>query len=429
MKIDISNPMKSKKLYSTLPKVILLLMLAGIYSCTTNTNPDDQGRIEMEYLFQGSRLNDFGLSLQDFPENERDSVITGFIREFPNTPIIESDTVVSLYWYGKANQVLIYSDLNGWSVPDTLNSIPCGEFTFFHASYILPYDARIDYQFQIDTLFTIDERNSSITPSGYGNHSEIAMPGFKPDPIRQHRQDIHQGSLDSLLLVSNNPEIQSRQAMVYLPYCIDSLDQLPVLYVLDGLEAIEYMSYPTVLDNLIADGKIEPLIVVFIPPVERHVEFIGEKHDDFLAVLCEEFVPLVDRTYKTEAQPEKRGIAGISSGGHFALLAVLSRPDVFLCGAGQSPTISNALLEALNTFSSDERTYPSLRFYFDVGRFDLASGTINNQTFLEANENFSRELTLAGINYRFNVLNDGHQWANWRERTDDILTYFFRIKE
>lgn len=421
--------MNSKKLYSILPKVILLLILTGILSCTNNTHQDNKRNINMEYLFQGSRLNAFGLSLQDFPENERDSVINDFTREYPSTPIFESDTVVSLYWYGKANQVLILSDLHGWSLPDTLNSIPCGEFTFFYASYIVPFDARVDYQFQIDTLFTIDERNLSITPSGYGPHSEIAMPGFKPDPIRQRRQDIHQGSLDSLLLVSKNSDIQSRQAMVYLPYSIDSLDQLPVLYVLDGLEAIEYMSYPTVLDNLIADGKIEPLIVVFIPPVERHVEFIGIKHDDFMTVLCDEFVPLVDKTYKTEAQPEKRGITGISSGGHFALLAVLSRPDVFLCGAGQSPTISNVLLEALHNFSSEKKTYPSLHFYFDVGRFDLANGTINNQTFLEANEHFSRELTSAGIGYRFNVFNDGHQWANWRERTDEILIYFFGIEE
>ncbi|MBE0637199.1 MAG: esterase family protein, partial [Bacteroidales bacterium] len=392
--------MNSKELNSILPKVFLLLVLASILSCATNTNQDNQSNINMEYLFQGSRLYAFGLSLQNFPENERDSVINDFIREYPTTPIFESDTVVSLYWYGKADQVLIYSDLHGWSVPDTLNSIPCGGFTFFHKSYILPFDARIDYQFQIDTLFTIDERNPSITPSGYGPHSEIAMPGFKPDPIRQHRQDILHGSLDSLLLVSKSSDIQSRKAMVYLPYGIDSLDQLPVLYVLDGLEAIEYMSYPTVLDNLIADGKIEPLIVVFIPPVERHVEFIGEKHDDFLAVLCDEFVPHVDKTYKTQAQPEKRGITGISSGGHFALLAVLSRPDVFLCGAGQSPTMSNALLEALHNFSSEKINYPSLHFYFDVGRFDLANGTINNQTFLEANEHFSRELTSAGISYR-----------------------------
>lgn len=408
--------------------IATLFMFFVLSSCSNSSISDDQKAKMYSCTFKDSQLNHFSASLLQLGESDRDSSVVDFLRTFPYSPIYESDTVVSLYWYGKADQVLIYSDLHGWSLPDTLNSTPCGEFTFFHKSYILPFDARVDYKFQVDTLMTIDERNPSITPSGYGPHSEIAMPGFHPDPIRQSRQDIHHGSPDSLLLVSNNPEIQSRQALVYLPYGIDSLDQLPVLYVLDGLEAFEYMSYPTVLDNLIADRKIEPLIVVFIPPVERHVEFIGEKHDDFLTVLCDEFVPLVDRTYKTEAQPEKRGIAGISSGGHFALLAVLSRPDVFLCGAGQSPTISNALLEAPHAFSSNGELYPSLRFYFDVGKFDLLNGASNNLSFLEANENFSRELTLAGINYRFNVVNDGHQWANWRERTDEILTFFFGIE-
>ena len=92
---------------------------------------------------------------------------------------------------------------------------------------------------------------------------------------------------------------------------------MPVLYVLDGLEAIENISYKNVLDNLIASKKIEPVVVIFIPPAERHTEYYGIKQLAFMNALCDEYVPLIDRTFKTAAKANKRGIAGISSGGYF----------------------------------------------------------------------------------------------------------------
>jgi enterochelin esterase-like enzyme len=67
-----------------------------------------------------------------------------------------------------------------------------------------------------------------------------------------------------------------------------------------------------------------------------------------------------------------------------------------------------------------------VRIYFDVGQFDLPGGAVNNLSFYQANEAFHLELEKAGIKHVFQVLNDGHEWANWRERTDDILPYFYQ---
>ena len=193
---------------------------------------------------------------------------------------------------------------------------------------------------------------------------------------------------------------------------------------MDGNEAMEFMQYTTVLDNLLADGKMEPILVVFMSPAQQHSEYIGDGQPIFMKALCDEFVPVIDRMFKTAPLPSKRAIAGISSGGHMALLTVFSRPDVFLMGAGQSPTISHEIYEPLSKLT-ETTPRPAFRIWMDAGNFDLMGGVIERKTFLEAIEDLHHELETRGITHAFNVYNDGHQWANWRERTDDVLVYLF----
>ncbi|MBN2173279.1 MAG: esterase family protein [Bacteroidales bacterium] len=407
---------------------LMLMMVMNLLMSCSNRDKKPVGPKRLTYLDQqyGSRFEAFTGRLLLLPEEERDSVVKEFILAFPQTPVIEADSIVSLYWYGRANTVVLNGDLqHGWTVPDTLDTIACNGFTFFHRTFTLPIDARIDYLLAIDSVTMTDERNPVVTPGGYGPHSQIAMPGFQPDPIRNFREDIAHGILDSIWLMSRNTSVASRMAKIYIPAGYDTLSELPVLYVTDGNEAVEFMQYTTVLDNLLADGMIEPLLVVFLPPSQQHAEYIGGGEADFIQAVCNDFVPMVDRMYKTASLPAKRAIAGISSGGHAALLTVLSRPDVFLMGVGQSPTISEMIYKAFGKLEEKGSDLPAFRIWIDVGKFDLVGGTINGKTFLEANTDLHHELERRGINHVFNVYNDGHQWANWRERTDKVLVYLF----
>jgi len=87
--------------------------------------------------------------------------------------VYEQDSIVSLYWYGKAKHININCDLQyGWPVPDTMDAMPCREATFFHRTYTIPFNTRLDYQLIIDTTASTDPRNPDITPSGFGPHSE-----------------------------------------------------------------------------------------------------------------------------------------------------------------------------------------------------------------------------------------------------------------
>jgi enterochelin esterase family protein len=249
------------------------------------------------------------------------------------------------------------------------------------------------------------------------------MPMFKSKTVLQYRTSINYGTVDSLLFKSGKTSMQPRMLKIYKPTGYDSLAELPVIFINDGFKVIDYCFYINVLDNLMADKKIKPVIVVFINFVEGDQDYFLNKTDEYFTAICNELVPLIDANYKTSKQAKDRLLTGISACAHISLLTALIKSDVFLNAAGQSPTTTELLFDAVNSVHT--QTKKELKLYFDVGRFDLRQGGINNHSFLYSNQLLSKEMKSAGINHHFKVFNDGHEWANWRERVDEILIYFF----
>jgi enterochelin esterase-like enzyme len=375
---------------------------------------------------ESSRLWQFARGLRAMPVSERDLAAQRFLKDNPATPLVEGNGVAGFFWYGKAAAVSINGDLqHGWATPDTLEAIPCGENVFFLRVYLIPPDARLDYLLSIDGQETPDPRNPRVTASFYGPRSEIVMPQFKPNPLRQFRGDIKHGTIDTIALNSTNQLIKPRTIQVYTPPGAKELGRLPTLYVTDGIEALDYMSYTNVLDNLIADGKIRPVVVVFIGTAKEDMALFPDKFSVLAGAICDELVPLIDRSYPTEAVPAGRAITGISVFGNLACLTVFIRPDIFSMAAGQSATITKGLMAMPGRAGNHREGLDPLRIYLDVGNYDLGGGALDNHSFLKANELFSEEIERNHIEHRFRAYNDGHSWGNWRERTDAILCYFF----
>jgi enterochelin esterase family protein len=240
-----------------------------------------------------------------------------------------------------------------------------------------------------------------------------------------YRDEILHGTIDSLFFVSKHKSMLPRSLKVYKPVNYDSLSSLPTLYVNDGFKAFDFCSYKNVLDNLIAENKIKPILVVFVDFVEGDQDYFLNKTNEYFTAVCSELVPFIDVKYKTSKQAKDRVLAGISAGAHISLLTALKKSDVFLNAAGQSPTTTEELFDALDSDYLNIHTNKGLNLYFEVGRFDLIDGGINNYSYLYANQLLYKKIKKAGINHIFNVFNDGHQWASWRERVDEILIYFF----
>ena len=373
-----------------------------------------------------SRLHQFAVRLQALPEAQRDDAVQQFLRENPVTPLIDGDNLVGIFWYGPAQTVTLNGDLQwAWSRPEPLAAIACGDNTFFYCLHQAAADARLDYLLNVDGRDIVDPRNPRVTPSGFGPHSEIIMPAFKPNPALRYRDDVAHGSLDSLWFTNRNAPQLPRPLEVYRPVAYDGSVRLPTLYVFDGLEALNYMAYTNVLDNLIADGKIQPVLVVFIGMLREDGQLIPDRLMALANVVADEIVPMIDDTYPTVRAPAARAVAGISIWGNLALTTAFSHPGVFLLAAGQSTTVSDSLLEALRQATGKAPNCPAFRVYLDVGNYDLIGGAMEGLTFLQANQRLRQELDRRGIACSFAVYNDGHQWANWRERTGAILRYFF----
>ena len=155
------------------------------------------------------------------------------------------------------------------------------------------------------------------------------------------RTDISHGTLAKVRFYSKSLD-KMQEATVYLPAGYGKLvkgrqERYPVLYLQHGWGENE-TSWPVqgctgeIMDNLIADGKVKPFIVVMAYGLTNDVKFggIGKfTAKEFETVLIDELIPYIDANYLTKADKWHRAMAGLSMGGMETKLITMRRPEVF----------------------------------------------------------------------------------------------------
>jgi enterochelin esterase-like enzyme len=130
----------------------------------------------------------------------------------------------------------------------------------------------------------------------------------------------------------------SRRAFVYTPAGYEKgKEKYPVLYLQHGWGEDEtaWMNQGRanlIMDNLIAEGKIKPFIIVNTYGMTNEVKFgkIREfKIEPFQTVLINELIPYIDANFRTLANKDNRAMAGLSMGGMETKMITLNNPDVF----------------------------------------------------------------------------------------------------
>jgi len=170
-----------------------------------------------------------------------------------------------------------------------------------------------------------------------------------PEGFDQARRGIATGKLDSIQYKSETVGT-TRKALVYTPPGFDKKKKYPVLYLLHGIggdekEWLRGGNPPLILDNLHADGKIEPMIVVM--PNGRAMKddraggniFDREKVEAFATFekdLLNDLIPFIEKKYPVLAGREHRAIAGLSMGGGQSLNFGLGNLDKFAWVGGFS---------------------------------------------------------------------------------------------
>ncbi len=201
------------------------------------------------------------------------------------------------------------------------------------------------YTISIDGATVIDPGTNSY----YGGSrwmGGIEVPA-KDEAIYAERTDIEHGNIQKILFPSKVGGDQLRTAYVYTPAGYGKTVKLkngktevqryPVLYLQHGWGENE-TSWPVqgkaglIMDNLIADGKAKPFIVVMTYGMTNGVRVGGLRNfdiKDFETVLVDELIPYVDSHFLTKADKKNRAMAGLSMGSMETHSITLRRPEVF----------------------------------------------------------------------------------------------------
>lgn len=337
------------------------------------------------------------------------------------TPLIEAgkdkDSACATFIYrGEEREIAITGFMNGWSEQkDYLSKIADTDLYYFCGEY--PADARIEYKFIVDGKAILDPLNPRTAVFGKGSNSEAAMPGYMPPSEIEPDPSVAKGTLEEWTIDSRQPGM-SRTANVYLPAgYTESQERYPVLYLNDAFGALKFGRMVTILDNLIGHQVIPPLIAVLLPSVkDRIAEY--SMNPVFETFFTEEVVPKVDRRYRTRPSSEYRAIGGISAGATAALSLALNHPDLF--GKCMAQSTATKLVPLINLAQTGPKQ--PIRVYLDVGRLEV---DFYGKDLVEANHRIRDALISHNCPVHYREVNDGHGWANWRNRTREALVYLF----
>ena len=149
-------------------------------------------------------------------------------------------------------------------------------------------------------------------------------------------KDVPHGNVQQVLFPSKSTKT-SRRAFVYTPPGYNAKKRYPVLYLQHGWGEDETAwsnqgHANLIMDNLIAEGKIKPFIIVMTYGMTNDVKPGGLRNFNvgaFQTVLVDELIPYVDANFSTLADKSNRAMAGLSMGGMETHAITLARPEIF----------------------------------------------------------------------------------------------------
>jgi len=361
-------------------------------------------------------------------------------------PFIVSDRVIFLY-RGEAVTVQWHGDFSFWALgkPIVGQRVPNTDLWYGVADF--PRDSRTDYQIVLnETEEILDPANPHRRNDGLDFNNVLTMPDFQITDETKRRSGIAAGALTEWTALDSKVMGHAVNYRVYTPSGYAEMEKLPVLYVTDGnnFYADNIGAMNAVLDNLIAAGRIQPVLAVYIDAREVNPPRTNRRVNDFLVApekfaqfIAQELVPLIDAQYRTDATRDARVLVGASFGAVFGTYAVLRYPDVFgnlaafspaywvldnPNGAGSSAAsggqrMSDFIARAYECDQSDVPcpTTPQ-KFFFSTGIPGWDVGDLNPR---------AEPLRARGDTAQIFQIQEGHNWGAWSGLTDEMLEYFF----
>ena len=357
------------------------------------------------------------------------------------SPELSADSITFRFVAPKARKVNVSASWLGYN-PAAL-PMTQEKDGIWSATVALPDPELYTYTFVVDGVSVLDPSNVIVQRDGSRYMNAVLIPGGYADVYAECPRP---GNVEHVWYHSAENDMM-RRMYVYTPAGYDRNDRktkYPVLYLLHGGGGDED-AWSTlgrtcqILDNLIAQGKAKPMLVVMPNgnpnqyaaqtlgiPVKTDVKTYASGFDNYSSLVAD-IVPYIEKNYNVIKNRKGRAVAGLSMGGGQSFFIAFRNPDkfanvgIFSSGLIGSAAIGGAPFDAENHFPG---FYTDLKYnVFDVlylscgeqdGRID---GMLDFKSKLEANH-------FKGVVWEQYPGN--HEWKVWRRNLASFVQLLFR---
>ncbi|UXN02535.1 alpha/beta hydrolase-fold protein [Bartonella sp. HY406] len=382
--------------------------------------------------------------------DENDSVLQFWQQQkHKGTPLIEKGKgdrfILTFLYYGAKNNVRLFGAPSG----DHEDLLRLGQSDLWYKSFEVPSDTRLTYQLAADVPYIesdareqrmaiiatakADPYNLRHFPAhaidAYSQESIIELPSAEPQPFI-HEQGAKKGKITNYNFKSNILK-NERIISIYQSPNVNQNSKPLLLYVFDGREYQTKVDLPQILDNMIAQKAIGPIIAVFIENPDRETRAIElPANPDFADFMAKELSPFIHEKTGFTIKPSHTVLAGSSYGGLAALSAALRYPQLFgnvisLSGSywwhpKDAPLKDNEYIAS----QISKNPKPHIKVFLSAGLFEggHSGGTAS---ILDANRHLRHVLTAKNIENFYHEYAGGHDYIVWQGAISDGLIALF----
>jgi enterochelin esterase-like enzyme len=300
------------------------------------------------------------------------------------------------------------------------------------------------YAFIVNGVRVLDPSNSQIKRDGTRNESVLLVPGAESDLYIV--KDVPHGTLSKVWYKS--PVINlTRRMYVYTPAAYDTgTDKYPVLYLLHGAGGDED-AWTTlgrtcqIMDNLIAQGKAKPMIVVMTNGNANQSAGPGDAPSlvsqvpaapgtttagRFEESVVKDVIPYIESHYRVLANKENRAIAGLSMGGAATQTITSNNPGIFNYIGVFSMGIMNMGTQTADAAKLEQERNDKIEALKKSGYKLYWIGVGADDFLYQSVQTLRKTLDSHNFKYIYRESTGGHTWANWRIYLSEFAPLLFK---
>ncbi|MEW6400492.1 MAG: alpha/beta hydrolase-fold protein [Chloroflexota bacterium] len=320
-------------------------------------------------------------------------------------PLIEGNRV-TFQWRGRTAPRLI-DDLHGWEDnPQRLKRIAKDLRAI---SFELPRDAYLEYAFydpKTETRFA-DPFNSNTVWNGFEHDNHFFyMPEAAPTPLATRQKGVPHGKVTSHRVPTWMLQDEGEREIYF--YHPPAREAVPLLVVYDGKDYLERASLNIIVDNLIAQKRIRPIAMAFLPNGGDHRGVEYACSDATIAWLDHVILPLARKRLNLLDIQKNRGVYGILGASFSGLMSVytgLRMPEIFGKVIAQSAVFEFEGRDFVAVDLIRHSHVREIKIWMDVGKLEWL---------LEDNRRMQPILKEHGYDVIYREVSSGHNYTAWR---------------